>query len=235
MSVRPKWFLAVAVLVLSVPRALPALDKDDKKWLDEVKPIMLVDEEKSFKNLKEKADRLEFQKIFWARRNPDLEASTNDYQAEYQKAVAEADLKYKVPGRAGSATDCGRVFILLGKPDEIKKEDTTVSPGLRPTETWTYKDRPNQTYTGGKAEIVFDSECRFPMGSRVNEQLNRIAESKIAHPNIDYRLDKNGRLVKLAELLPKFPRRCTCTPHWQRRPDHRTRIRECSRARRLRD
>ncbi|HWW92582.1 MAG TPA: GWxTD domain-containing protein [Vicinamibacteria bacterium] len=203
MSVRPKWCLAVAVLVLSVPRALPALDKDDKKWLDEVKPIMLVDEEKSFKNLKEKADRLEFQKIFWARRNPDLEASTNDYQAEYQKAVAEADLKYKVPGRAGSATDCGRVFILLGKPDEIKKEDTTVSPGLRPAETWTYKDRPNQTYTGGKAEIVFDSECRFPMGSRVNEQLNRIAESKIAHPNIDYRLDKNGRLVKLAELLPK--------------------------------
>ncbi|HXB57086.1 MAG TPA: GWxTD domain-containing protein [Vicinamibacteria bacterium] len=203
MSVRPKWWLAVAVLGLSVPRVLVALDKEDKKWLDEVKPIMLTDEEKSFRNLKDKADRLEFQKIFWARRNPDLEASTNEYQAEYQKAVAEADTKYKVAGRPGSTSDCGRVFILLGKPDEIKKEEGTVSPGLRPAETWIYKDRPNQTFTGGKAEIVFDTECRFPMGSRVSEQLNRVAEQRIAHPNIDYRLTKDGRLVKLADLLPK--------------------------------
>jgi GWxTD domain-containing protein len=203
MSVRPKWCLAVAVLGLSVPRALVALDKDDKKWLDEVKPIMLTDEEKSFKSLKEKADRQEFQKIFWARRNPDLEASSNEYQAEYQKLVAEADAKYKVAGRPGSTTDCGRVFILLGKPDEVKKDEGTVSPGLRPAETWIYKDRPNQTFTGGQAQIALDTECRFPMGSRVSEQLNRVAEQKIAHPNIDYRLDKSGRLIKLVDLLPK--------------------------------
>src|SRR5260370_33304531 len=97
---------------------------------------MLVDEEKSFKNLKEKADRQEFQKIFWASRNPDLEGSSNEDQAEYQKTVAEADAKYKVAGRAGSTTDCGRVFILLSKPDEVKNEERSVSPGLRPSQTW---------------------------------------------------------------------------------------------------
>ncbi len=203
MSLRPKWCFAVAVLGLGVPAALMALDKEDKKWLDEVRPIMLTDEEKSFRNLKEKADRQEFQRIFWARRNPDLEASQNEYQAEYQKAVTEADTRYKVAGRPGSATDCGRVFILLGKPDEIKKEEGLVSPGLRAPETWIYRDRPNQTFQGGQAQISLDGECKFPVGSRMAEQLNRVAESRIAHPNIDYRLNKDGRLVKLAALLPK--------------------------------
>jgi GWxTD domain-containing protein len=203
MRVRATWCLAVAVLGVGVPAALLALDKEDKKWLDEVRPIMLTDEEKSYRNLKEKADRLEFQKIFWARRNPDLDAPQNEYQAEYQKAVAEADTKFKVAGRPGSTTDCGRVFILLGKPDEVKKEEGSVSPGLRPAETWIYRDRPNQTFAGGQAQIAFDGECKFPMGSRASEQLNRVAESKIAHPNIDYRLNKDGRLVKLADLLPK--------------------------------
>ncbi len=91
------------------------LDSDSKKWLEGVRPILLPEEEKIYKGLKDKAERQEFQKIFWARRDPDLETPANEYQIEYEKARAEADAKFKVGGTAGSLTDCGRIFILLGR------------------------------------------------------------------------------------------------------------------------
>jgi GWxTD domain-containing protein len=203
MTVRPLFILGLFGLGLLVPGAAHAqkLDKDDKKWLDSVKPIMLPEEEKIFKGLKEKADRLEFQKIFWTRRDTDLDTPENDFQAQYQEAVAQADSLYKVPGHLGSDTDCGRVFILLGKPDEVKKEGGA-NAGVRSPETWTYRDRPGQTFTGGKAEISLDENCTLPPGARLGEQLDRLAEAKIAQPNIGYRFDK-GRLVKLVDQLPK--------------------------------
>ena len=77
------------------------LDKDDKKWLDDARPLMTPDEEKTYKGLKDKSDRQEFQKIFWARRDPNLETPENEFQVEYMKAYAEADA-VQGPGQAGS-------------------------------------------------------------------------------------------------------------------------------------
>ncbi len=202
MPARAPWSFLILGLCLAVPGVARAqkLDKEDKAFLDSVRPLMLPDEEKTFRGLKEKADRVEFQKIFWARRDPDLDTPQNEYQLEYQAKKAEADKQIRIPGRDASATDCGRVYILLGKPDEVQKEAAGESPGLRQPETWTYKDRPGQTFQGGKALIGFDQECKVPAG--LVDYLNRIAETKIVQPNIDYRM-KEGRLTKLLDLLPK--------------------------------
>ena len=91
----------ILAVILTGPGLASAqkLDKDDKKFLDDVRPILLEDEEKTYKGLKEKSDRLEFQKIFWARRDPDLATPANEYQAEYEKARAEADRLYRLPAR----------------------------------------------------------------------------------------------------------------------------------------
>jgi hypothetical protein len=59
---------------------------------------------------------------------------------------------------------------------------------------------PSCTNQGGKAVIAFDQECKAPPG--VADQLNRVAENRIVHPNIYYRL-KDGKLTKLVDLLPK--------------------------------
>src|SRR4030095_2348818 len=138
-------FLLAAALALSVgaPTAVLAqkLEKDQKKWDEDVKPIMLADEEKTFKDLKDKAERDEFQKIFWARRDPDLETPANEYQAEYDAAKAAADTKYRIGGTPGSQTDCGRVVLLLGEPDEVKKSAGDGPAARRTAETWTFKDR----------------------------------------------------------------------------------------------
>ncbi|HSD28463.1 MAG TPA: GWxTD domain-containing protein, partial [Vicinamibacteria bacterium] len=180
--------------------AAQKLDKDDRKWLDEVRPILLPDEEKTFKGLKEKADRLEFQKIFWARRDADLATPENEFQAEYTKLRAEADMKFRGAAQLGSNTDCGRTWILLGKPDEVQ-EEATGSVGSIVPQTWTYRDQPGRTFQGGRAVIAFDADCRAPGGFA--SQLDRVAAAKVLHPNIDYRMVKDGRLAKLADLLPR--------------------------------
>jgi len=198
-SSRSAILLAVALLSPGLAAA-QKLDKDDKKWLDDVRPILTVDEEKTYKGLKEKGDRQEFQKIFWARRDADLATPENEFQAEFQAARATADQKFRVAGLAGSTTDCGRTFILLGKPDEVQ-EETGRATGLMVPQTWTYRDRPGHTFQGGKAVIAFDADCRAPSG--FSAQLDRVAASKVLQPNIDYRTGKDGRLVKLADLLPR--------------------------------
>ena len=182
--------------------ALADLDKNAKKWLDDVRPILLPEEEKAYKGLKNNADAAEFQKIFWARRDPNLDTPENEYQVEYQKLVAELDPKFKTSGRPGSLTDCGRLYVLLGAPDNVKKE-TSAEVGFRSPETWTYKDRPSITFKGGSMDVGLDQSCMLPQGNKFGEQLNRLAEFKVVQTNLSYKYDGKGGLVKLADLLPK--------------------------------
>jgi len=199
----PCFVVALAALA-SLARAGDKLEKDQKKWLDSVRAIVLPEEEKVYRDLK-KEDRAEFQKIFWARRDPDLETPDNEFQAQHLTQAAEADKRYRVAGRSGSATDCGRVFLLLGEPNDVKQEadEAEESVGPRRPETWTYRDRPGMTFKGGQIQISFDEECQLPQGGRFGEQLAQLAARKIGNPNIDYQVS-NGRLTKkLADLLPK--------------------------------
>jgi GWxTD domain-containing protein len=198
MSLRLKLALAVACLSLA-PAAARAdkLDKDDKKWLEEVHPLMLPDEEKTFRDLKDKADRLEFEKIFWARRDPDLDTPENEFEATYNIARAEVEQKFKIHGQVGTTTDCGRVYLLLGKPDDTKKDKDNGD-----LDVWTYRDRPGQTFAGGQVQIAFE-DCQLPQGARLAEQLNKVAESRIIHPNLGYAKTPDGHITKLADQLPK--------------------------------
>lgn len=199
MSERPCRMALPLTLALLAPGLAFAqkLDKEERKWLDDVRPLMLPDEEKTFKGLKDKADRQEFQKLFWARRDPDLATPENEALAEYEALRAEADLKFRVPGMAGSLTDCGRTLILLGKPNEVQQESSE-GVGLRVPETWTYR---GEAFQGGKAMVSFDAECRAPGG--FSTQLDRVAAAKVVQPNIDYRRGKDGKLVKLQDQLPR--------------------------------
>ena len=178
------------------------LDKDDKTFLDDVRPILLEDEDKTYKGLKEKSDRLEFQKIFWARRDPDLATPANEYQAEYEKARAEADRLYRMPAQAGSLTDCGRVFILLGKPDEVQQEGGT--PGARPAGSRDLDlPRPAGTHASRAARRRSRSTRSAALRPPSRRRWTAWPASLVVQPSLDYKKGKDGRLVKLADMLPK--------------------------------
>ncbi len=188
--------LGLALSLLPLEARADKMSKEEKAWMDSVLPLMLLDEEKRFKDLKDKGDRAEFQKIFWARRTADLETPDPEFEAVFRTTAAEADKRYTVRGRKGSSTDCGRAFIVLGEPAEVKKEGEA-QPGERAPETWTYRG----ARFGGQSVVSFDGAC---MGAAdLRPQLDRVAEARIVQPNIDYRRGPDGRIVKLADQRPK--------------------------------
>lgn len=206
MRIRPSGFmvLALAIAAPAVARGAVKLDDDDRKFLLLVEPIILDDEESTYKKLKDESDREEFQKIFWARRDPDIKTPVNEFREKYLADRAIAETKYAVvrDARPGWANHCGRIFILLGAPDRVDEDVMwAMEAGKRRPETWTYFDRPGVKMAGGKLEIALGDTC---WGDKsIDQQLDRIAASKIVRPNLDYRIDGKGRLVKLVELLPK--------------------------------
>jgi GWxTD domain-containing protein len=205
MSFTRRTLVGAALIVAATPLAALAqkLDKQDRAWLEHHRPLMLPDEEKAFRDLKDKGDREEFKKIFWARRDPDLETPENEAQVEYEKAFAEAHKKFTGVGRAGANSDCGRIYILLGPPDEVKAADGGAAPAGRGPEIWTFRDRPSMKFQGGQVQIEFDENCQLPQGARLGEQLNRISEGRIVKPDLNYRKGSDGKIVKLADQLPK--------------------------------
>ena len=204
MRIRPS--AAVTLLALLVSWSGPAvaakLDDDDKKWLEGVHPIMLADEEKTYKDLESKTDREEFRKIFWARRDPDLSTPENEYQPEYEALREKANRDFRVPGRKGSLTDCGSVLILLGEPDDSQAQVGSVSVLTRVPEIWIYYSKEGgRTFEGGEAKIAFDGQCRAPGG--LQGVLEEIAAEKVVQPQLGYKTGEDGRLVSLEDQLPK--------------------------------
>jgi GWxTD domain-containing protein len=209
--------LLVGGLFLWLPAAARAqkLDGDDERFLKEVGPIILPDEKALFEKLEDKAARLVFQEIFWARRDPDLATSENEFRRQYVKDRKTADRRYSVPRSSGSVTDCGRLFILFGEPDRIERDrdwnrvvvgDTVMDMEIgQPTvmvrrpEVWVYRDRPERRLSIARVAIAFDEECRGR--GDFAQQLDRMAATKIVHPNIDYKVGADGHLVKRADRL----------------------------------
>ncbi len=202
MLIRPSALVALLTLLAAGPGLAVALDKDDKKWLDDVRPIMLPDEEKIFKDLESDADRDQFRLIFWARRDPDLTTPENEYQLEYEALREKADKDFRVAGRKGSQTDCGRTLILFGEPDDSEVMVGSVSVLSRVPEVWIYRSKEGgPTFEGGEARIAFDGSCRAQAGIR--SVLDQRAADKIVQPLLTYKTGEDGRLVSVEDQLPK--------------------------------
>jgi GWxTD domain-containing protein len=213
---RTEVLFVAAIAAATVARA-DKLDRDSTKWLEDVAAIILPDEAKIYAQLKDRSERVEFEKIFWARRDPGPGTSLNGYRQEFLARKAQADQRFKVAGLAGSATDCGRLLILLGEPDLIERSETTAPqqglvnsfggeysgatqvPQHQP-EVWTYRSRPDVSFTGGEGKIVVDARCAVqPM---VAASLERFAARRILNPGLTYKVS-NGTITRLADLLPK--------------------------------
>ena len=89
-------------------------------WLrDEVPDIITKDERRAFLGLSTNEEREQFIEIFWDRRNPEAESSTNAFKEEHYRRLAYAD-EHFASGIPGRKTDRGRIFIIWGPPDEIE-------------------------------------------------------------------------------------------------------------------
>lgn len=95
-----------------------SLDKDDRRWLEQVRPLITPEEIGLFEQI-DARDRGRFQEIFWARRDPDPRTPRNELKDEFEARRAAADRQFRQAGLNGAETDMGEVFLLLGPPDVV--------------------------------------------------------------------------------------------------------------------
>jgi GWxTD domain-containing protein len=194
---------------------------DPRRFPKLVRLLMLPEERALLAGLKDDRDRREFQKIFWARRDPTPGTVENELETGARAVWKRADQLFSYPNEKGSETGCGQVLLLLARPEEVRGPDEVraaqtgvrfddldyLREGTRQPETWVYRDRPGRPFHFTKAELLvgFDAECRFGEGGIVAEDLGRAAAVLVARPEIAYRRGPDGRLIPLERAQAAGP------------------------------
>jgi len=116
----------------------PKLPEQYRLWLDEeVVYITTPTERDVFHKLETDRERDIFIEAFWKHRDPTLGTPGNEFKEEHYRRLSHAREFY---GRGtplpGWKTDRGRIYIILGPPQNIETYDTTM--GVYPTEIWFY-------------------------------------------------------------------------------------------------
>jgi len=132
--------LALIVLTLAgcaTYRLAKSLDPDSKEFLSKVRYIISAEERKTFVNLP-LAERPGFIVEFWKKRDPDPDTEENEFKDQYFQRIEEANHLFTEGGEKGWLQDRGRIFILLGPPDQRLAYPRGVTFYGLPTEYWYY-------------------------------------------------------------------------------------------------
>jgi GWxTD domain-containing protein len=122
MKLRSSIWIAGAI-VLGMAACAPSfeiqLDPESSAFFENARLVMTGEEEDIFRHLPDEASRREFVVDFWAKRNPDPTAATNEFKVEFEKRIDYAN-KHFNEGRKGMNTDRGRIYIYLGPPEKTE-------------------------------------------------------------------------------------------------------------------
>ncbi|HXV63613.1 MAG TPA: GWxTD domain-containing protein, partial [Vicinamibacteria bacterium] len=125
-----------------------------KVWIEEIVPYIATKQEKEvYKRLTTSAERVAFIDTFWERRDPTPGTEDNEYQLEHYRRLTFANTFFGA-GRPGWMTDRGRIYILLGPPDQIDSDPMGRLAHQFPTEVWIY-NRPPHPMLPPNMEIAF--------------------------------------------------------------------------------
>jgi GWxTD domain-containing protein len=115
-----------------------ALRPDQRRWLDDISPIITRTEKDVFLKLRTDQERDKFIRLFWRMRDPLPETPENEFQKEYMKRVEFADQNFgHGSSRRGSQTERGFYYLLLGPP--LERSQYTTQSEFLPLELWFYK------------------------------------------------------------------------------------------------
>ena len=138
-------FISIQVLLL-VPSSVLASQKSVKdlperyqKWLTEDVLYIITSKEKEiFLQLNTDRERDIFIEAFWKQRDPIPSTPENELKAEHYRRINYVNKNF---GRGtptkGWRTDKGRIYIILGEPQEIQKYEHETE--IIPTEIWFYQ------------------------------------------------------------------------------------------------
>lgn len=138
-------------------------------WFESpLKYITLPDEESILKKLKPLEEKIQFVRIFWARREYNPETEINEFREEFYSRVAYANAHF---GRReeGWKTARGEIYIVFGPPSRVEMH--SISGTARPAIFWYYDDSPS-VYISPFEPLIFADIFRNSQYYLVNRSLS---------------------------------------------------------------
>ena len=145
----------LAVLLAAAPAETPKLPELYKKWLEEDVVYIITSVERDvFLKLRTDRERGLFMEAFWKHRDPTPDSPANEFRTEHYRRITYANqyLGREAPVR-GWKTDRGRMYILLGEPQEIQR--LTGKSSLYDCEIWFYQGKTDQGLPPGFYLLFF--------------------------------------------------------------------------------
>ncbi len=155
----PRWAISLAFLLLMllflallVLLFLPAeaeakpmksinFDRPTKDWYKgPVRYLTTRQEVKAYKSLDNELDRDNFINWFWERRDVIPATSETEFRDRFERRVFESERRFSHTAKPGWKTDMGKIYILVGPPDDVMTD--AVGKGHRGVITWTYRNPP---------------------------------------------------------------------------------------------
>ena len=135
-----------------------------------VRYLLAKDEDLAYRSLGTREARAAFIERFWASRDPDTSTPDNEFRDLFYHRVAFTVRAFTTEStKPGWKTDRGKIYILLGPPDDF---DERVSPS-QDTQAivWTYRDPPPGTVASPNTQVTFlrdpSGEYRLTSGIRL--------------------------------------------------------------------
>jgi len=136
-------------------------------WTDGPAEMLLTNEERElWDNLEDTAQREQFIKWFWDRRDPDGRMIGNKYQEDFYDRVAYCNTRYRGFPR-GWKSDRGRVRLVLGTPDMVSRQTFSqvynIAGNGPDFEIWSYSNLGNNRafQASGGEFLVYFAETRI--------------------------------------------------------------------------
>jgi GWxTD domain-containing protein len=148
----------LAGLLLAADKDKPVLPEKYKKWLEEEVVYIITSRERDvFRKLTTDRERDIFVEAFWKHRDPTPGTPVNEFKEEHYKRLAYANQYYsRGTPRPGWMTDRGRIYIILGPPQNIEDHDNI--NGVYPTQIWFYMGDPAYGLPTGFQIIFFKKQ-----------------------------------------------------------------------------
>ncbi|MEW5806354.1 MAG: GWxTD domain-containing protein [Acidobacteriota bacterium] len=117
-----------------------------REWCEgPVRYIITKGEEKSFRSLKSDEERAAFINRFWSKRDPSPGTLANEFRYSFWQRVIDANFLFSESTKPGWKTDRGKVYIIMGPPQEIEEDQNVSGIGspatgeIRGIIRWTYQ------------------------------------------------------------------------------------------------
>jgi GWxTD domain-containing protein len=180
-----------------------------------VRYLLSKEEDTAYRHLGTRDDRAAFIQRFWASRDPDTSTPDNEFRDLFYRRVAFAVRAFTTEStKPGWKTDRGKIYILLGPPDDF--DERVWQHQDMQAIIWTYRDPPPGTTASPNTLVTFlrdpSGEYRLASGTRLfsNESAMTLALAQQAlqvksPPELRPHTDGAARSAAPQQIGPSTP------------------------------